>query len=219
MKGRQRVLIVDDHPIMLRGLRTMLESEPWVDAVFEATTVADAVREAVTRHADVVVMDVRLPDGDGIEATRRIVRALPDAMVLIVTMDGDEDIVAQAMDAGAHGFVLKDLDPGDLMASLRAVAGGGVVLGPHVGAAMIAGARRRPTGLSPPLDQLTPRELEILTLLAAAESTTRIARRLGVTEKTVRNQLSGIFGKLGVRDRVEAALLAQRLGLRGEPTA
>lgn len=213
MKGRQRVLIVDDHPIVLRGLRTILEGESWVEEVFEAPTVAEAVREAVTRRVHVVVMDVRLPDGDGIDATQRILRALPDATVLIMTMDGDEETVARAMAAGAHGFVLKDLDPLDLMASLRAVAGGSVVLGPRVGAAMIAGARRRPTELPPPLDTLTPRELEILTLLAASETTARIGRRLGVSEKTVRNQLSGIFTKLGVHDRVQAALLAQRLGL------
>jgi two-component system nitrate/nitrite response regulator NarL len=215
VEERRSVLIVDDHPVILRGLRAILEGEPWVKEVLEATTVAGAVREAVTRRVDVVVMDVRLPDGDGIEATRRIVQALPDAMVLIVTMDCDEDLVARAMDAGAHGFVLKDLDPRDLVASLRAVAGGGTVLGPHVGKSILAGGRRPAAGLPPPLDQLTPRELEILTMIVAAQTTTHIARRLGVTEKTVRNQLSGMFSKLGVRDRVQAALLAQRLGVSG----
>jgi DNA-binding NarL/FixJ family response regulator len=213
MKGRQRVLIVDDHPILLRGLRATLEGESWVEEVFEATTVADAVMEAVTRQPSLVVMDVRLPDGDGIDATRRIVRSLPDVMVLILTMDEDDSVVARAMDAGAHGFLLKDLDTHDLVASLRAVAGGSTVLGPRVGAAVMAGRRPGPARLPAPLDRLTKRELEILTLLAASESTSRIARRLGVSEKTVRNQLSGIFTKLGVADRVQAALLAQRLGL------
>jgi len=205
---------VDDHPIVLRGLRTMLEGESWVERVVEATTVAEAVREAVVHRVHMVVMDVRLPDGDGVDATARIVRALPEVVVLVMTMDGDQDVVARAMEAGARGFVLKDLDPCDLVSSLRAMAGGIVVLDPNLGRSVIAGARRQAAELPPPLDQLTPRELETLSLLAASETTARIARRLGVAEKTVRNQLSGIFTKLGVHDRVQAVLLAQRLGLR-----
>src|SRR5690349_5762755 len=143
MKDHQRVLVVDDHPVVLRGLRAMLEGESWVDEVFEATTAADAVKEAVTRRVHLVVMDVRFPDGDGdgdgdgIDATVRILRALPSVVVLIMTMDGDQDIVARAMAAGAHGFVLKDLDPDDLMSSLRAVASGSVVIGPNVDYFMI----------------------------------------------------------------------------------
>jgi DNA-binding NarL/FixJ family response regulator len=214
MKDNRRVLIVDDHPMMLRGLRSMLEGEPWVGEIVEAATAAEAVKEGVTRRADVVLMDVRLPDGDGLEATRSIARALPQARILVVTMVSDEDVVSRALAAGAHGVVLKDLDPVDLMSALRAVAGGNLVLGPRIGPALLEGARERGPGLPAPLDQLTPRELEILTLLGSAEPTSRIARRLGVSEKTVRNQLSLMFGKLRVRDRVEAALLAQRLGLR-----
>jgi two-component system, NarL family, nitrate/nitrite response regulator NarL len=216
------VLIADDHPLIRNGLRNLLVDEPWVKEVREAKTAADAVREAVTHRVDVVAMDVRFRDKDGqllretgIDATRRIVQALPDAMVLIVTMDPDVDLVATAMDAGAHGLVLKDMDPLVLVASLRTVAGGGTVLGPHVAKAVLTGGRRPATVLPPPLDQLTPRELEILTMIVAAQSTTHIARRLGVSEKTVRNQLSGMFSKLGVRDRVQAALLAQRLGVSG----
>jgi DNA-binding NarL/FixJ family response regulator len=212
VKSPQRVLIVDDHPILLRGLRATLEGEQWVGEVVEAMTVAAAVKEAVASKPDLVVMDVRLPDGNGIEATRRILRVRPEATVLILTMDGDHDLVAQALEAGAHGFLLKDLDASDLAASLRAVAGGSVVLGPNVEPALTSsqgGGARRP----PPLDRLTDRELEVLSLLAASATTARIARDLGVTEKTVRNQLTAIFGKLGVADRVQAALLAQRLGL------
>lgn len=212
MKAPQRVLIVDDHPILLRGLRATLEGEPWVGEVVQATTVASAVKEAVTRKPDLVVMDVRLPDGDGIEATRRILRVLPEATVLILTMDGDNDLVAQALDAGAHGFLLKDLDASDLAASLRAVAGGSVVLGPNVEPTLTTSPRGGPRRL-PPLDRLTDRELQVLSLLAASATTARIAHELGVTEKTVRNQLTAIFSKLGVADRVQAALLAHRLGL------
>ena len=217
MRERLRVLIVDDHPIMLRGLRTMLDGEAWVEDVFEARTVADAVKEAVTRRVHVIAMDIELCDdeGDGIEATRRIVRALPDAKVLMVTMKDDENLVIRAIGAGARGYVLKDVDPETLIDSLRAVAGGGMVLGPRVGLTAITSSRREPTQLPPPLDRLTPRELEILTLLAAAETNVRIARQLGLREKTVRNQLTSVFTKLGVADRTEAALLAQKLGLAG----
>ncbi|HEY0358321.1 MAG TPA: response regulator transcription factor [Mycobacteriales bacterium] len=217
MKERRRVLIVDDHPIMLRGLRTMLEGEPWVEAVFEARTVADAVKEAVTRRTQVIAMDIELRDseGDGIEATRRIVRALPEVKILMVTMKDDDGLVSRAIEAGARGYVLKDVDPETLIDALRTVAGGGVVLGPKVGLAALTVAQRPAGALPPPLDRLTPRELEILTLLAAAETNARIARQLGLREKTVRNQLTSVFTKLGVADRTEAALLAHKLGLAG----
>lgn len=213
MKERLRVLIVDDHPVVRRGLRTMLEGEPWVEEIAEAATVAEAVKEAVTHQVHVVAMDVALPDGDGIDATRRIVRARPDVQVLVLTMADDEDIVARAFEAGARGYLLKDTDPETVIDSLRTVAAGGVVLGPRIGQAIIRAVHRQPARLPPPLDQLTPREYEILSLLAAGESNARIARQLGVTEKTVRNQLSNVFSKLEVADRVQAALLARRMGL------
>lgn len=213
MKERLRLLIVDDHPVVRRGLCTMLEGEAWVEEVVEAATVADAVKEAVTRHVHVVAMDVALPDGDGIDATRRIVRACPEARVLVLTMADDADIVARAFDAGARGYLLKDTDPEMVIDALRTVAAGGVVLGPRIGLEILKAAQAGPARLQPPLDQLTPREYEILTLLATGESNARIARRLGVTEKTVRNQLTNVFSKLEVADRVQAALLARRLGL------
>jgi DNA-binding NarL/FixJ family response regulator len=208
-----RVLIVDDHPVVRRGLRVMLEGEPWVEEVAEAATVAEAVKEAVTRQVHVVAMDVALPDGDGIDATRRILRARPDVMVLMLTMAEDENVVARAMEAGARGYLLKDTDPEIVIDSLRTVAAGGVVLGPRIGPAVIMAAARQPARLLPPLDQLTPREYEILTLLAAGENNARIARRLGLSEKTVRNQLSSVFSKLEVADRVQAALLARSMGV------
>jgi two-component system nitrate/nitrite response regulator NarL len=213
VKERLRVLIVDDHPVVRRGLRTMLEGESWVTQVAEAATVAEAIKEAVTQQVHVVAMDVTLPDGDGVEATRRILRARPEVKVLVLTMSDDEDIVARAIDAGARGYLLKDTDPETVIDSLRTVAAGGVVLGPRIGLAAITAAQRQPARLAPPLDQLTPREYEILTLLAAGETNARIARRLGVTEKTVRNQLTNVFSKLDVADRVQAALLARKLGV------
>ncbi len=213
MKEHLRVLIVDDHPVVRRGLRTMLEGEPWVAEVAEAATVAEAVKEAVTQQVQVVAMDVALPDGDGIDATRRILRACPGVRVLVLTMADDEDVVARAFDAGARGYLLKDTDPEFVIDSLRAVAAGGVVLGPRIGLAVLTAGQRQPDRLPPPLDQLTPREYEILSLLAVGDSNARIARQLGVTEKTVRNQLTNVFSKLEVADRVQAALLARRMGL------
>ncbi|MGH3914853.1 MAG: response regulator [Pseudonocardiaceae bacterium] len=213
VKERLRVLIVDDHPIVRRGLRAMLEGEPWVEEVAEAATVAEAIKEAAIRQVHVVAMDVALPDGDGIDATRSIVRAHPETMVLVLTMADDEDIVVRAFEAGAHGYLLKDTDPETVIDSLRTVAAGGVVLGPRIGVAIITAGQRQPAQLPPPLDKLTPREYEMLTRLATGESNARIARHLSLSEKTVRNQLSRVFSKLEVTDRVQAALLARDMGV------
>jgi DNA-binding NarL/FixJ family response regulator len=213
MAGQRRVLIVDDHPVVRRGLRAMLDNEPWVGEVLEAATAADAVRVAVGHPADVIAMDIGLPDGDGIEATRRIVQARPDVKVLMLTMTDDEDVVAGALRAGARGYLLKDTDPDAVLDALRTVAAGGVVLGPRVGPSLLATLRREPASLPPPFDRLTGREREILARLAAGDSNARIARHLGLSEKTIRNQLSVVFTKLGVADRVQAALLARDAGI------
>jgi DNA-binding NarL/FixJ family response regulator len=210
---QRRVLIVDDHPVVRRGLRTMLEGEAWVAEVVEAATVAEALQEATSRQVQVVAMDVTLPDGDGIEATRRILRACPDATVLMLTMADDEDVVARALRAGARGYVLKDTDPDTVIYALRTVAAGGVVLGPRIGPAVLATLEHAPTDLPPPSDQLTARERDILARLAAGASNARIAQHLGLSEKTVRNQMSSVFTKLGVADRVQAALLARDAGV------
>lgn len=213
MIQNRRVLIVDDHPVVRRGLRTMLEGEPWVEEVVEAATATEAVRQAVSRRVDVVAMDVVLPDGDGVEATRRVVQARPDAKVLMLTMTDDEDVVARSLHAGARGYLLKDTDPDTIVDALRTVADGGVVLGPRIGPAMLTTLRRTPAALPAPFDRLTDRERDILSRLACGDSNARIARHLGLSEKTVRNQLSSVFTKLGVADRVQAALLARDAGI------
>lgn len=213
MTGAQRVLIVDDHPVVRRGLQAMLDDEPWVDEVFEAETAAGAVTTAVAAEATVVAMDVTLPDGDGIDAARRIVLARPQTRILMLTMTDDQDVVARALRAGAHGYLLKDADPDAIVDALRVVAGGGVVLGRGIGSSMLGQLQRAPVELPAPLDRLTARERDILSCLAAGESNARIARRLNLSEKTVRNQLSNVFAKLGVNDRVRAALIARDAGL------
>ncbi|MFC7545691.1 response regulator [Plantactinospora sp. GCM10030261] len=213
MTGEVHVLVVDDHPVVRRGLRTMLAGEPWVGCVSEAATVAEAVRAVTTRPVDVVVMDVALPDGDGVAATRQVLRARPDATVLMLTMADDDEVVTRALRAGARGYLLKETDPDLILDAVRTVAAGGVVLGPRIGPALLADAPGSAGRLPPPFDQLTAREREMLVRLAAGESNARIARHLGVSEKTVRNQLSTVFGKLRVGDRVQAALLARDAGL------
>lgn len=209
----QRVLVVDDHPVVRRGLRAMLEGEPWVKDVLEAASVEEAVREAVTYQVDVVAMDVTLPDGDGIEATRRIVSRCPGVNVLMVTFHDDEDRVARALRAGARGYVLKDTEPDTVVHALRTVAEGGVVLGPRVGPEVLATLQRAPAALPPPFDTLTARERDILAGLVRGENNARIAKHLGLSEKTIRNQLSIVFTKLGVSDRVQAALRAREVGM------
>ena len=213
MSGQGRVLIVDDHPVVRRGLRIMLEGESWVTAVLEAATCAEAVSLALTEPVGVVAMDVALPDGDGVEATRRIVQGRPGTAVLMLTMADDEEVVSRSLHAGARGYLLKDTDPDVIVDALRTVAGGGLVLGPRVGPQVLANLQRRPVELPAPFNQLTARERDILRYLAVGETNARIARRFGLSEKTVRNQLSAVFAKLGVSDRVQAALLARDVGL------
>lgn len=191
----------------------MLEGEPWVRAVAEAASVEEAVREALTCQADVIAMDVVLPDGDGVDATRKILEACPNAAVLMLTMADDDEIVTRALSAGARGFLLKDTDPDMVIDALRTVASGGVVLGPKVGPTVLSALQRAPAVLPPPFDRLTARELEIVNRLAVGDSNAQIARQLNVSEKTIRNQMSAVFNKLEVSDRVQAALLARDAGI------
>jgi DNA-binding NarL/FixJ family response regulator len=209
----RRVLIVDDHPVVRRGLRAMLEHESWVEEVAEAATVEEAIREAVQRQVHVVAMDVSLPDGDGIEATRRVIQRCPGVHVLIVTYHDDADRVARALRAGARGYVLKETDPDTIVDALRTVASGGVVLGPNVGPEVLATLQQTAAALPPPFDKLTERERDILSGLVRGEANAQIARGLGVTEKTVRNYLTTVFDKLGVDSRVKAAILARDAGI------
>ena len=215
MERRHGVLVVDDHPVFRRGLCAVLAGETWVRDVVEADCVRDAVRCAADETVDVVAMDVGLPDGDGIDATRRVLAARPDLAVLMVTMTDDQDTVARALRAGARGYALKETDPETLVDALRTVAQGGVVLGPRVGPAVLDALRAAPATLPAPLDRLSARERQLLEQLTRGRSNAQIARALGISEKTVRNQLSTVFTKLEVGDRVSAALLARDLGLSG----
>lgn len=202
------VLVVDDHPVLRRGVRALLDGEEGIGRVDEAGTAEEAVRAVVTSQVDVVVMDLGLPDASGVEATARVLRARPRVAVLVLTVEAGEAAVAACLSAGARGYVLKDDDPEALLDAVRAVHRGALVLGPGVLLPGSTGA-----GAVSPLDGLSPREREVLAELACGRSTVQIGRRLGVSEKTVRNTLSRVFAALGVADRTQAALLAREHGL------
>jgi two-component system nitrate/nitrite response regulator NarL len=207
-----RVLVVDDHPVVRRGLHALLMTAPWVAEVVEAGSVAAAVAAATVGDVDLVLMDVGLPDGDGIDATRRILRARPTAAVLMLTIEDDPAVIDRALRAGARGYLGKDAHPDAVLDALRIVRHGGVVLDPRAVTMLLDGRGRAP---APPFDRLTERERTILAGLTAGDTNALIARRLGLSEKTVRNQVGALFAKLGVRDRVQAVLLAKEAGLDG----
>ncbi|MGA3561893.1 response regulator [Melissospora conviva] len=216
MSDQARVLIVDDHPVVRRGLRTMLEGESWVAEVQEAASCAEAIAAVTHGQVTVVAMDLALPDGDGIQATSQILRHRPEIAVIMLTMADEDELVARALRIGARGYLLKDTDPDLVVDALRTVAGGGLVLGPGITVAALGQAQPAVDNLPPPFDRLTPRERDILAHLAAGDDNAQIARRFGLSTKTIRNQVSAILGKLGVGDRVQAALLARDAGIGAE---
>jgi DNA-binding NarL/FixJ family response regulator len=209
-----RVLAVDDHPVYLRGLVATLEDAAGVELCATAASAAEAV-EAVTREQpDVVLLDLNLPDGHGVEVTRTLRERGFAGTVLMLTMYEDEVALRAALEAGARGYLVKGADQDEIVSAVRAVARGGVVVGPQLAAAltgMLAGQRadapRRVAGLS-------ERETEILGLIARGRTNAQIARDLVLSEKTVRNHITSIFAKLGVRDREQACERARELGLR-----
>ncbi|HEX8508255.1 MAG TPA: response regulator transcription factor [Propionibacteriaceae bacterium] len=211
-RAASTVLIVDDHPIVRRGLVSLLSVEPWVRHVYEAASAAEAVREAVLHQVDVVAMDLRLGDRDGVEATQKLLAARPGATVVMVSMVADVDQVARALEAGARGYVLKTSPPEDICAALDLARRGGVVLGSGLGPAVLTSGGNERQLWPAPFDALSPRELALAQQLARGEPNARIARTLGVSEKTVRNQVSSLLVKLEVPDRVAAVLLAREAG-------
>ena len=202
-----RVLVADDHPMVRSGLRQMLESAGDIEVVAEATTGTEAVREASRHLPDVVLMDLRMPDGDGVAATAEIRRRHPGVHVLVVTTyDTDADILA-AVDAGATGYLLKDARREELYNAVRAAARGETTLAPQVAARVLDQVR----GADP--TALTRREVEVLQLVAAGRRNREIAHQLHLGEATVKSHLLHIFDKLGVDDRTHAVTVALERGI------
>ncbi|MFD5684667.1 response regulator [Streptomyces bacillaris] len=213
------VLIADDEAMVRAGVRAILARDPAIEVVAEAADGHEAV-EAVRRHRPAVALvDIQMPGLDGIAAAARIHRELPGTGVVMLTTFGEDDFIARALWEGASGFLLKADDPRELLAGVHAVAAGGAYLSPRVAARVVEGLRsgRLPGAVSHrhPLDRLTGREREVLALLGAGLSNAEIGARLHLVEGTVKAHVSAILGKLGVRNRVEAAIAAYEAGLTG----
>ena len=215
------MLVADDQSMVRAGFRRLLSSEEDIEVVAEAGNGQEAIEKAARFHPAVILMDIRMPELDGLEATRRILAADPAARVLILTTFDLDEYVYEALKAGASGFVLKDDPPEQLIAAVRTVASGDALLSPAVTSRVIKQfARiRRP---QPPkeLDDLTARERDILRLVAGGLSNAEIGEQLYISETTVKTHVTHIFQKLGLRDRVQAVVLAYQTGLfEGEPDA
>jgi DNA-binding NarL/FixJ family response regulator len=209
------VLVADDQALMRGGFRMILDAHDDIEVVGEAIDGADAVRSFQRLRPDVVVMDVRMPTMDGIEATRRITAADPSAKVLVLTTFDLDEYVYDALRAGASGFLLKDRPPEELVSAVRIVAAGDALLSPSVTRRLIAEFANRPQPPPVPdgLDELTEREREVLLLMAQGASNAEIATRLFVAETTVKTHVAHVLRKLGLRDRAHAVVLAYESGL------
>lgn len=211
------ILLVDDHPLFLDGVRAALSGEADLDVVGEAHDVADALRLARETQPDVVLMDLNLPDGSGIDATRAMLASGAGPRILVMTMSADDDAVVAAMRAGARGYVVKGAGRADLIHAVRTVAAGGAVFSPTIAdrlGGFFAGLAAQPGRELFP--QLSQREREVLDLMAKGYENSRIARELFLSDKTVRNHVSAVLTKLDVAHRSEAIVRARRAGLGGE---
>ena len=213
-----RVLLVDDQELFREGLETLLSVHDDIEVVGQACNGREAVEVAARVRPDLVLMDVRMPVLDGVRATRLLVETLPKCRVIVLTTFDDDEYVFDALRAGASGYLLKDVPSARLVEAIRATARGESILEPSVAAKVIAEftrvSRLVPTAQMEQLvEPLSERELEILALIARGESNKEIALQLFIAEGTVKNHITHILGKLGVRDRTQAALKARELGL------
>jgi DNA-binding NarL/FixJ family response regulator len=209
-----RVLIADDHTLFRDGLRSLLASIPDVEVVGEASSGMEVLTRAMDLQPDVILMDIQMPDMNGIEATRQILRTSPHIGIIVLTMFKDDDSVFAAMRAGARGYVLKGADQAVLLRALRAVASGESLFGPEIAQRLIGFfANLEPTSRPELFPELTNREREILGLIAHGKTNAEIAEKLVISLKTVRNHVSNIFSKLQVTDRAQAAIRAREVGL------
>ncbi|MEU4157476.1 response regulator transcription factor [Actinoplanes sp. NPDC026670] len=204
-----RILLVDDHPVVRMGLRGMLDAEPDLTVVGEASSGAEGFDQALALTPDIVLMDLRMPGGDGVEATGRILAAVPGVRVMVLTTyESDRDIL-RAIEAGAAGYLLKDASPKELADAVRAADRGETVLAPSVASTLVRQVR------SPAPPALSARETEVLKLVASGLTNADIGKRLFISEATVKTHLLRVFNKLDVADRTAAVTTAMRHGLLG----
>lgn len=208
-----RLLLVDDQQIVRQGLKSLLEAKPDLEVVGEAENGQQAIAQVETLHPDIVLMDVRMPVMDGVDATRLIHQQFSQTKVLVLTTFDDDEYVSQAMRVGARGYLLKDTHSDDLAAAIRAVHKGYTQLGPGLIEKAIAPTSptigvQQPTHLPPELARLTAREREVLSLIVAGASNREIALSLYISERTVKNHITHILSQLNLRDRTQAAIFA-----------
>ena len=213
MTAKIRILLADDHPLFRDGLKALLGSVADAEVVGEAATGVQVVELVLELQPDVVVMDLHMPELNGIEATRKVVEASPHVGVLVLTMVEDDDAVFAAMRAGARGYLLKGSSQSEILSAIRAVSFGEAVFGPAIARRLIEYFSATTRGSLDAFPQLTQREREVLELIAQGESNTAIARSLTISQKTVRNHVSNIFNKLYVVDRAQAIVKAREAGI------
>jgi len=207
-----RVLLVDDHRLLLAGLRSLLEEEPDVEVIGTAANGVEAVEMAGSMKPDVVLMDLSMPQMGGVEATRLIVADNPEVQVVVLTSFSDQDLVLDAVEAGAVGYLLKDSEPSALVRGVRSAAIGESPLDARVARTLLDQRLERPVD-----PQLSDREREVLALVTGGLANKQIARHLGISERTVKSHLTSVFQRIGVSGRTQAALWAERNGLRDAP--
>jgi len=206
-----RVLLADDHPVVRAGLRGMLAAEPGIEVAGEAASGLEAVAQARAGAYDVILMDLRMPGGDGVMATEQIIASSPGARILILTTYETDADILRAVEAGATGYLLKDATPAELADAVRAAARGETVLAPSVAGRLVTHVRR------PPRESLSARETEVLALVAWGRTNAEIGRALYISEATVKTHLLRAFGKLGVSGRTAAVTTAIERGLLPPP--
>lgn len=213
-----RIVLVDDTSMFRDGLQLVIERQGDMTVVGQAGDGAESLRVVEETQPDIVLMDIRMPVMDGVEATRRIRTRNPGAQVMVLTTYSDDEYIVEALKAGAAGYLLKDMHSRDLIAAIRAVHQGGVLILPPVAARLVAESGRAQAPTEPEaarLGDLTPRESEILKLVAQGMTNREIADRLLLTEGTVKNHMSAVYAKLHARDRAQAVSFAMRQGLLG----
>ncbi len=210
-----RILIVDDHAVVREGLRAFLELQDGLEVVGEAADGETGVQQALALTPDVILMDLLMPERDGLEAMRELRHRLPDSRIIVLTSFLDEERILPAVQAGAAGYLLKNVEPSELARAIRAAHRGEAIIDPTVASRLLDALAGGRPGPDPVHAQLTRREREVLELIAGGRSNKRIALALGISEKTVKTHVGHLLAKLGVSDRTQAALMAVRDGIVG----